>query len=70
MACWSRRLRRARHRGDDRGGALGAQHQLPFFGICLGLQIAVIEFARNVCGMTDTNSTEFEPDCPDGRSSP
>ncbi|MDZ4673876.1 MAG: CTP synthase [Gemmatimonadota bacterium] len=39
------------------------EHQLPFFGICLGLQMAVIEFARNVCRMPDTNSTEFEPDC-------
>jgi CTP synthase len=40
------------------------EHGLPFFGICLGLQVAIIEFARHVCGMTDTNSTEFEPDCP------
>jgi CTP synthase len=39
------------------------EHDLPFFGICLGLQIAIIEFARNVCGMTNTNSTEFEPEC-------
>jgi CTP synthase len=39
------------------------EHRLPFFGICLGLQMAVIEFARNVCRMTDTNSTEFDPDC-------
>jgi CTP synthase len=38
---------------------------LPFFGICLGLQVAIIEFARNVCGMSGTTSTEFEPDCPD-----
>ena len=38
-------------------------NQLPFFGICLGLQVAVIEFARNVCGMSDTTSTEFEPEC-------
>jgi len=40
------------------------EHALPFFGICLGMQIAIIEFARNVCGLTDTNSTEFEPNCP------
>jgi CTP synthase len=39
------------------------EHDLPFFGICLGLQIAIIEFARNVCGMTNTTSTEFEPEC-------
>jgi len=39
------------------------ENQLPFFGICLGLQVAIIEFARNVCELPDTNSTEFEPDC-------
>ena len=33
---------------------------VPFFGICLGLQCAVIEFARNVCGLTRANSTEFK----------
>ncbi len=36
---------------------------LPFFGICLGMQIAIIEFARNVLGITDSNSSEFAPDC-------
>jgi CTP synthase len=41
------------------------ENALPFFGICLGLQVAIIEFARNVCGMSGTSSTEFEPDCPD-----
>jgi CTP synthase len=39
------------------------ENDLPFFGICLGLQVAIIEFARHVCGMPDTNSTEFAPDC-------
>ncbi len=38
-------------------------HDLPFFGICLGLQMAVVEFARNVCLLPDANSTEFEPEC-------
>ncbi len=33
---------------------------IPFFGICLGLQCAVVEFARNVCNLTDAQSTEFE----------
>ena len=33
---------------------------IPFFGICLGLQCAVVEFARNVCGLEDAQSTEFE----------
>jgi CTP synthase len=39
------------------------ENDLPFFGICLGLQIAIIEFARNVCELPDPNSTEFEPEC-------
>jgi CTP synthase len=34
----------------------------PFLGICLGMQCAVVEFARNVCGMAGANSTEFDPD--------
>jgi len=37
--------------------------QIPFFGICLGLQCGVIEFSRNVMGMADANSTEIEPNC-------
>ncbi len=36
------------------------EHNIPFFGICLGLQCAVIEFARNVCGLKTAHSTEFE----------
>ncbi|MBI2618974.1 MAG: CTP synthase [Ignavibacteriales bacterium] len=36
------------------------ENKIPFFGICLGLQCAVIEFARNVCGLTVANSTEFK----------
>ena len=36
---------------------------LPFFGICLGLQSAIIEFARNVCGLDDSHSIEFAPEC-------
>jgi CTP synthase len=36
------------------------ENRVPFFGICLGLQCAVIEFARNVCGLTRANSTEFK----------
>jgi CTP synthase len=39
------------------------EHKLPFFGICLGLQTAIIEFARNVCKIANTNSSEFEPEC-------
>lgn len=36
------------------------ERKIPFLGICLGLQMAVVEFARNVCGMTDANSLEFD----------
>ena len=36
---------------------------LPFFGICLGMQTAIIEFARNVCGLEDSHSAEFAPEC-------
>jgi CTP synthase len=36
------------------------EHNIPFFGICLGLQCAVIEFARHVCGMKGAHSTEFK----------
>ena len=39
------------------------EHKLPFFGICLGLQAAIIEFARDVCQLPDTNSSEFAPEC-------
>lgn len=39
-------------------------NNIPFFGICLGMQCAVIEYARNICGMDGANSTEFEADNP------
>lgn len=38
-------------------------NNLPYLGICLGFQMAVIEYARNVCGLVDANSTEIKPDC-------
>ena len=38
--------------------------KVPYLGICLGMQVATIEYARNVAGMHDANSTEFEPDTP------
>jgi CTP synthase len=38
-------------------------NNIPFLGICLGFQMAVIEYARNVCGLKKANSTEIEPDC-------
>ena len=40
------------------------ENKLPFFGICLGMQCAVIEFARNVCGLKSASSTEFNPSTP------
>jgi CTP synthase len=40
------------------------ERRIPFFGICLGLQCAVIEFARNVAGLKEADSSEFNPDTP------
>ncbi len=42
------------------------KNRIPFFGLCLGMQLAVIEFARNVCGLKSATSTEFSPksECP------
>mgnify|MGYP001284611370 CR=1 FL=1 len=38
------------------------EHGVPFFGICLGLQLAVVEYCRNVCNVPEANSVEFKPD--------
>ena len=40
------------------------ENKVPYLGICLGMQVATIEFARHVAGLTDANSTEFDPDSP------
>ena len=40
------------------------EHKVPYLGICLGMQLAVVEFARNVAGMEQAHSTEFEPESP------
>jgi len=40
------------------------ENRIPYFGICLGMQMAVTEFARNVCGLEGASSTEFNPDTP------
>ncbi|MDR0975351.1 MAG: CTP synthase [Christensenellaceae bacterium] len=45
--------------GKIAGAKYARENNIPYLGICLGMQIAVIEFARNVCGMTDANSTEI-----------
>lgn len=39
------------------------ENQVPYLGLCLGFQMAVIEYARNVCGIADANSSEFDPKC-------
>lgn len=39
------------------------ENRVPYFGICLGMQVAVIEYARHVLGLADANSGEFEPAC-------
>ncbi|MEE4607967.1 MAG: CTP synthase [Desulfobacteraceae bacterium] len=44
---------------------LARERKLPYFGICLGMQIAVIEFARNVAGLAGAHSSEFDPQSPD-----
>ncbi|MBC8167890.1 MAG: CTP synthase, partial [Bryobacteraceae bacterium] len=41
------------------------EHRVPYFGICLGMQTMVIEYARNVCGLEKANSTEFDNAAPD-----
>src|SRR5262249_17285092 len=55
----------------DRGTAgkipaarVGREPKVPFVGICLGLQMAVVEFARHVCAMANANSVEFDRDAP------
>jgi CTP synthase len=40
------------------------ENKVPYFGICLGMQTACIEFARNVCGLAEANSSEFDPATP------
>ena len=48
--------------GKIRAVQYARENKIPFLGICLGMQIATIEFARHVCGMKNANSTEFAPD--------
>jgi CTP synthase len=40
------------------------ENKVPYFGICLGMQTACVEFARNVCGLNEANSSEFDPATP------
>jgi len=48
--------------GKIRAAQFAREHKVPYLGLCLGMQVATIEFARNVCGIKDANSTEFDKD--------
>jgi CTP synthase len=50
--------------GMIRAISYARKSRTPYFGICLGMQTACIEYARNVCGLKDADSTEFAPDTP------
>lgn len=51
--------------GKIRAVKYARENGIPFFGICLGMQLATIEFARNVCGLKNAHSTEFQKDAGD-----
>jgi CTP synthase len=51
--------------GKIRATQFAREKKLAFLGLCLGMQVATIEFARNMCGMKDANSTEFDTKTPD-----
>jgi CTP synthase len=46
--------------GKIKAARFAREHKVPYLGLCLGMQVATIEFARNVCGMAGANSTEFD----------
>ena len=46
--------------GKIRAARFAREHKVPYLGLCLGMQVATIEFARNVCGLEGANSTEFD----------
>ncbi len=50
--------------GKIAAAAYAREHHVPYLGLCLGLQAAVIEFARDACGLTGANSSEFDPISP------
>ncbi|MHB8094019.1 MAG: CTP synthase, partial [Candidatus Aminicenantales bacterium] len=50
--------------GKIRAAAFARENKVPYFGICLGMECAVIEFARNVAGLAGANSTEFDDQAP------
>jgi CTP synthase len=50
--------------GKVQAARIARERNIPYLGICLGMQIAVVEFARHVCGMDGANSSEFDPETP------
>ncbi len=48
--------------GKIKAARFAREHKVPYLGLCLGMQVATIEFARDVCGLADANSTEFNKD--------
>ena len=50
--------------GKIRTAQYAREHKIPYLGICLGMQVATIEVARNLAGLPDANSTEFDPNTP------
>jgi CTP synthase len=46
--------------GKIKAARFAREHKIPYLGLCLGMQVATIDFARNACGIKDANSTEFE----------
>ena len=51
--------------GKINAARFAREHKVPFLGLCLGMQVATIEFARNVCGIRGANSTEFDKEAPE-----
>jgi len=51
--------------GKIKAARFARKHKVPYLGLCLGMQVATIEFARNVCGIKNANSTEFDRDVPE-----
>ena len=50
--------------GKIQAAGYARTHRIPYLGLCLGMQVATIEFARNACGLADANSTEFDQKTP------
>src|SRR6201999_3467729 len=50
--------------GKVKAAQIARERKIPYLGICLGMQIAVVEFARHVAGLDGANSSEFDPETP------